>query len=67
MTKQELELFTDYDMHLFIEKGMRGGISTVGEKRYAKANNPFMKDYDPNKETSYIMYKDENNEYGWGM
>ena len=63
MTKVELELLTNYDMHLSIEKGMRGGMSTVGEKRYAKANNPYMKDYDPNKETSYIMYK----EYGWAM
>ena len=54
-------------MHLFIEKGMRGGISTVGEKRHAKANNPYMVGYDKTKETSYIMYLDENNEYGWAM
>ena len=65
MTQKELELLTDYDMHLFIEKGMRGGISTVGEKRHAKANNPYMKNYDKEQRTSYIMYLDENNEYGW--
>ena len=62
----ELELFTDYDMHLFVERGMRGGISMVSE-RYAKANNPQVPDYDPSKPKKYIMYLDENNLYGWAM
>ena len=38
-TKVKLELLTDYYMHLFIERGMRGGIWMVST-RYAKANNP---------------------------
>ena len=38
MTKIELDLISDIDMHLFIEKGMRGGISYI-DKRDSKANN----------------------------
>ena len=53
-------------MYLFIEKGMRGGISTEMQ-RYAKASNPYLHDYDPDKETSYILYLDANNLYGWAM
>ncbi|MEW8615643.1 MAG: DNA polymerase, partial [Candidatus Thiodiazotropha sp.] len=65
-TGVELELLTDYDQHLFIEKGMRGGISMVS-KRHAKANNPGVDDYDPKKPSSHILYLDANNLYGWAM
>ena len=65
-TEVELELFTDYEMHLFVERGMRGGISMVS-KRYAKANNQYVPGYDPSKPTIYIMYLDANNLYGWAM
>ena len=63
-TAIELELLTDYDQHLFIEKGMRGGIS-MASKRHAKANNPGVPGYDPSKEHNHIMYYDANNLYGW--
>ena len=66
MTKIELELINDIDMHLFIEKGMRGGISYIA-KRYSKANNKYTKDYDNSEETNFIMYFDANNLYGWAM
>ena len=62
----ELELLTDLDMHLFIERGMRGGISMVG-KRYAKANNPQVEWYNPAEATNYITYLDVNNLNGWSM
>ena len=66
MTKIELELINDINMHLFIEKGMRGGISYIA-KRYSKANNKYTKDYDNSEETNFIMYFDANNLYGWAM
>ena len=65
-TGEELKLLTDYDQHLFIEKGMRGGIS-MASKRYARANNPRIEGYDPKKPNSHILYLDANNLYGWAM
>ena len=66
MTAIELELLTDIDMHLYIENGIRGGVSMIG-KKYAKANNPYVDNYDPEKLHSHISYLDANNLYGWSM
>ena len=66
MTGKELDLISDTDMHLFIEKRMRGGISYI-VKRHSKANNKYMKIYDSSKESIYITYLDANNLYGWTM
>ena len=41
MTGVKLEKISDIDMHLFIEKGMRGGISYIA-KRYSEPNNKYM-------------------------
>ena len=56
----ELELFTDHDKHLFIESGIRGGVS-VQSHRYAEANEPRMSDYDDSKPNKFNMYLDANN------
>ena len=64
--KVELELLKDYDMLMMVEKGIRGGVSMIST-RYGKANNPYMKDYDPDQPTKYISYLDANNLYGWAM
>ena len=63
-TNVNLELLTDYDMHLLLVE--KGGISRVS-KRYAKANNLLIESYNPNKKNSCIMYLDANNLYGWSM
>ena len=49
-----------------MKKGNRGGIY-YAVHRYAKLNNTCMKNYDKNKESSYLMYLDANNLYGWAM
>ena len=66
MTGIELEKISDIDKYLFIEKGSRGGISYIA-KRYARANNKYMNDYDPKKPSTFITYLDMNNLYGWAM
>ena len=66
MTDVKLEKISDVDEFLFIEKGLRGGISYIA-KRYAKANNKYMNDYDPKKQSTFISYLDMNNLYGWAM
>ena len=66
MTGVNLELLSDSDMLLMIEKGIRGGISIISN-RYGEANNKYMKDYDETKPSKFLMYLDANNLYGWAM
>ena len=66
-TGVKLDLISDHEMFRTIDNGLRGGICMVSQ-RYARANNPKMgREYDPTKPTSYIIYLDANNLYGWAM
>ena len=64
-TKVKLDLLTDIDLLLMADKGIRG--ICYATHRYVKANNKYMKDYDKNKELSYLKYWGVNNLNGWAM
>ena len=65
-TEIKLELLTDIDMPLMVEKGIRGGIYH-SIHQYAEANGKYMKGYNKNKEASNLNYWDVNDLYGWAM
>ena len=62
-TKVELELLKDPNMLLMFEEA---GI-TQSSHRYSETNNKYMKNYDKNKESSFLIYLDGNNLYGGVM
>ena len=49
-----------------VKKGIRGGIY-YAIHQYQKANNKYNKDFDKNKESSYLMNWNVNNSYGWAI
>ena len=54
MTEVKLDLLTNIDILLMVEKGIRGGICQ-SIYQYAKASNKYMKDYGIDKESSYLQ------------
>jgi len=67
ITEVELELLIDPDKLLMVEKGIRGGFSTISH-RYGQTNNPYAGDkYDETKPRKYLTYLEANNLYGWAM
>ena len=65
-TQVKLDTISDIDVHQFLERGSRGGISMISH-RFAQANNSYLTEYNPDKPSSYIMYQDANNLYGYAM
>ena len=64
--KVKLELLTDIDMLLMVEKGIRGGVCQ-SINRYLKTNSKYMKVYNKNKKLAHLKYWDVNNLYGWAI
>lgn len=65
-TEVQLELLTDIDMLSMVQKGIRGGLChTIYQ--VAEVNNKLMKDYDPDKESPYLMYWYLNNFGQWAI
>ena len=65
-TDIKFKKISDIDKYLFIEKGLRRGISYIA-KGCAKENNKYINDYDRKKQSTFISYLETNNLYGWAM
>ena len=65
-TKVKLEVLTDIDMILMVEKGIHGGLTQV-VKRHAVANHKYLPSYDASKNSVFLKYLDANNLYGYAM
>ena len=63
-TKLQLDLLTDVDILIVVDKGSRGGGYHVIH-RYLNANNKYIKNNSKNKNISYLNYWDVNNLYEW--
>ena len=66
MTKVELELISDANMHFFFGKGAEGGAFYISN-RYSQANNKYLKSYDPKQESKLIIYLDAKNLFGYAI
>ncbi|GFV92825.1 uncharacterized protein TNCV_1346761 [Trichonephila clavipes] len=65
-TNVTLELLTDINMYLMLESGIRGGMCLVS-KRYSKANNKYLDNFDEMSPSKFIISLDVNNLYGTAM
>ena len=66
LTKVKLKFIPDSEMYKFFEKDMRVGVCYIST-RYSKANNKYLKSYDPKRKSKHVIYLDANNLYGYAM
>ena len=65
-TGVKLELLTDANMLMLFEQGIHGEICAAIHY-YAEPDNKCTKNYDSTKKSTYLMYVDSNNLYGYAM
>jgi len=64
---RELDLVSDPEIFRMVDRGIRGGVAVITH-RHARANNVILgRLFNPDLPTSYIIYLDANNLYGWAM
>ena len=66
ITIAKLELISDLHMYILFKNGIRGGVSYISN-RYSKANDKYLKSYDPKQEPNYIIYLVASNLYSYAM
>lgn len=65
MTDIKVDLISEMDEYLMVDKGIRGGMTQVSLK-HVKANNQYMKSYDKDKPSTYV-YLVANSLHGLAM
>lgn len=65
-TGVRLELLHNVEMYEMIEKGIRGGLAQCSLRK-AEANNKYLPNYNPSKPSTYLVYLDCVNLYGYAM
>ena len=57
----DLKLLTEREHLKMVQKRIRGGMSSIYARRFFKANNKYLEDYNPEEPSSYLLNIDANN------